>query len=1133
VWDVWGVWVVCVGCVGCVGGQTTKLHDAVDAVAVFNSMMLVPSTLPERADGLPDFAYGDPREAMAAATILLQDIKQHCFLGDPAKFDFKCMEYPAVDTLYKAMGGYGLSGSVTMAGKAKAPISLAVVSYCGFLPAGLQGVANTTNKEHLKANSLRCSEAQRRRWISSSTNSHAFIGRGVGGASSNRQGAHNVASLSPLHYQNVNAGTRQEHAGKRSERQRSERQRSEQHQLTGDRHLLTGDRHLLTGDRHLLTGDRHLLQLAGKGAACIWHDGCDHSVVDPLTGKAGQFCAKGGYCEVCSFCQVDSGDAVDGVCPMSMCPGSGRLPECVSGSKLTAKLWKCKDTYAFQVWRYQSESAGPPKIAPAAAVSHRFMTPGNEVIGGVGMVLRRGKAHSCPSQANRGLQAFANAAGVCLSSEWDSTPFGFDSIFLASSGLYDGNLRIQDFYDSSERRNANVSTARRAGGSFASSEATSGDGMPFAFFPHSYDAVGKGPKNASLVVEYFEQSYIAYLDTRLSSSSAANIVALLKEGGFIDDQVKEIDLHIPVLNVQSMILGLATLQFRWENGGSIKWDYQLQMMKTAPYSVTGNSMELSWNLILLQVLVILMLVFEIIMSIQEVWYGLRRMVLAKHLRKLDVWLDWTSYALQAYYWILWYLFNVNLSKFRLESATTYAPLAEPNSSARWLATHPQSESEWLHLVMDLQSLLAQEAHCYCILGTSLLLFLFRFLAACHFQPKWAPVTGTMLAMIPDLTTYLFLYLLIMGGYAFVGMQLFGHQYASFSTWVDAMQVLVNFMLAGGLDYDACEHAAADNWVFQLYKWTLIVLGMLIMLNIFCCIVIGSYMDSKGLMEATSNTTVDQDLKSTLSMLYNMLTKSTDQFWSDGYLQSVIRIHTKAEGVPVMSKLREHIMEGFNSHAYKSMTLKGAHGGVSFSVKDLKKLTTKPVPDKFAGGMPMFGGQQTGPMQYLKQSDHDESDSDSDSDTDSEAGSLVNDIIERYNEEEDMEAQEQDILEIIKVEGLMRKVSLTQQMSWMRPKLQRASHLLSCIARANGAADIPGALKLPDTAAAKTTTVHVHPSEPLVIRVSKMRARGLSITQPIFGKADAYVLVFVKDIDDDIDQSEVPLSLSLSLSLSQH
>ena len=73
-----------------------------------NAMMLVPTSLPERDEDIPDFAYGDAREAMAATTIIVQDVKEHCWIGDPAKFDMKCMEFPPVDTLYKAMGGYGL-----------------------------------------------------------------------------------------------------------------------------------------------------------------------------------------------------------------------------------------------------------------------------------------------------------------------------------------------------------------------------------------------------------------------------------------------------------------------------------------------------------------------------------------------------------------------------------------------------------------------------------------------------------------------------------------------------------------------------------------------------------------------------------------------------------------------------------------------------------------------------------------------------------------------------------------------------------------------------------------------------------------------------------------------------------------
>ena len=47
---------------------------------------------------------------------------------------------------------------------------------------------------------------------------------------------------------------------------------------------------------------------AKREEACIWHSGvggCDKCVRDPLTGFNGLFCAKAGYCEYCSFCQVE------------------------------------------------------------------------------------------------------------------------------------------------------------------------------------------------------------------------------------------------------------------------------------------------------------------------------------------------------------------------------------------------------------------------------------------------------------------------------------------------------------------------------------------------------------------------------------------------------------------------------------------------------------------------------------------------------------------------------------------------------------------------------------------------------------------------------------------------------------
>ena len=70
--------------------------------------------------------------------------------------------------------------------------------------------------------------------------------------------------------------------------------------------------------------------------------------------RNGCTCACCCCCCCCCCCdQVDATDSVDNVCPM-MCPGSGRLPECISAAKMTTNLWKCQDTFKFEVRKYSS-----------------------------------------------------------------------------------------------------------------------------------------------------------------------------------------------------------------------------------------------------------------------------------------------------------------------------------------------------------------------------------------------------------------------------------------------------------------------------------------------------------------------------------------------------------------------------------------------------------------------------------------------------------------------------------------------------------------------------------------------------------------------------------------------------------
>ena len=496
---------------------------------------------------------------------------------------------------------------------------------------------------------------------------------------------------------------------------------------------------------------------------------------------------------------------------------------------------------------------------------------------------------------------------------------------------------------------------------------------------------------------------------------------------------------MPVINAQQQLLGLATLRFRWKDAGNLVWDYDARMMRTAPYAELGNRVDLSMTLLALQGIVGAMVLVDAVMSVREAWHALRSLRLKAYLFSPATVLNWTSLAFQGYYVYLWMQLVWRLETLELGAPALYAPAAAPNSEVRWLATDAQAEHKWLLLVSELESVLSQEADCYAVLGLTLMLMLLRVLSACHFQPKWASVTGTLLAMIPDTINYVILYMLVVGGYACVGMMLFGQQVASMSTFGEAMLVLLQFLLTMDpelFEWDAMQQAANIDLAFQLYVWTFVVLGFLILLNVFLCILIEAYMTSKEALEAQMSTTVADDLLSVSHMAYHMLTKPARVFVSDGALADMLRCQTKTEGIPPIVELRETVLQGFKSSVPQTMTVKADAGGVTFSAKEVKTLTRPPEPGKMVG-IPMFSGQQTaaGFLSTAIAADAQGSDDESSSsDSESETESLVGDIMTRFNEEESAAEVEENMLDVMKWEAVHRHGALTQHMSWLIPKV---------------------------------------------------------------------------------------------------
>ncbi|KAJ1472078.1 hypothetical protein T484DRAFT_1841746 [Baffinella frigidus] len=119
----------------------------------------VPDTSLTGENGLTDYAYGDVREAISGAAVLLSDINEHCF-GGGAGIDMNCIYYPQQDTAIKVLGGYGLQGTIQVK-EGRDAITLADVKFCSLPPDGTQGLKDPRNKAFMQSAEVGCGRARR------------------------------------------------------------------------------------------------------------------------------------------------------------------------------------------------------------------------------------------------------------------------------------------------------------------------------------------------------------------------------------------------------------------------------------------------------------------------------------------------------------------------------------------------------------------------------------------------------------------------------------------------------------------------------------------------------------------------------------------------------------------------------------------------------------------------------------------------------------------------------------------------------------------------------------------------------------------------------------------------------------
>jgi hypothetical protein len=312
------------------------------------------------------------------------------------------------------------------------------------------------------------------------------------------------------------------------------------------------------------------------------------------------------------FCLQDSGNS-------SSVPGGGL---CYDGFQL-AKNFQCQSRYPFSVWAYGQPNRNV-SIKPTVTKQSRTLTPFNNVIGAVIISQYRRKESACAA-TNQDTIKVLTGQFVCQSPDRGDSPFGIDPAYQKTSILYNGKLKISDYYADNERQNSDtLLNATR---------------YPFAFFPHQWDSGA-----------YKQQDYISkgnvgvyklFFDTRLSSAQASKMVQYMRDGMFISDKTDTVEVEIITYNPDFNIFGILTIQFNWDLGGGILWSAQYNTAQLSPY--TGVKGQLT---LLLEVIFGVMLLVDILRESRDIYLAiLKEELIFGYVCKFWNWIDWSHYGL--------------------------------------------------------------------------------------------------------------------------------------------------------------------------------------------------------------------------------------------------------------------------------------------------------------------------------------------------------------------------------------------------------------------------------------------------------------------------------------------------------
>mmetsp|Transcript_8308 Transcript_8308/g.20319 ORF Transcript_8308/g.20319 Transcript_8308/m.20319 type:complete len:1279 (-) Transcript_8308:24-3860(-) len=1098
--------------------QTSMLSEQIGVDDMYRQLLTVPSTLPER-NSSNDFQYGDKREVLSAQAVLMRQLNEHCFGGNldlnikKQRDDFqKCLFRPPADFYLRMLGTYGVKGALTRGNGTKGRVTMVNVPLCGIVPDGVTGLKNNANRQHVIAAGMSCAGTRRSHpTLVEEPRRDEETGLDVSYyAQQKRRVLEDLARYDEDKREREALAERRVGMARRAmgkyakvlgepsaarffpgiEKDIRRRANAPRPDSLVDDDTVDQIRAQIKANGWTFGAEgpgvgRHLMAAVTPGSvlrfgSCTAHADCNATATtDSYLGagsQQGAFCAATGLCDACATCQWGDTDAIDGTCPSAGCPHGGNMPRCVDATKLM-EGFECRDRYDFELWQYHEQGTAV-SVGGALPAQMVYVTPFNRLVGPVMVSQRRRPLGECSSIFNPTVQAFANLSGCQEDKAYDGAHYGFNPVFVPTSGIYNGKQDPDRAYVLWERINKTTEVKTTGGTAVQTVPST-----PRGFFPHQYDDETHTEKPADLIEASQFDIFKLYVDNRVSETRSKQMLTYLVDGGFIDAHTHTVLVEMVTFNPNLNHFCFLQFTFNWVEGGNIQWDWFFQSVYVDIYSGIRGQAQ-----VVVEVVVIIMLSVNCISQARDVMRSIRTFSFLNHMADVSNWYDIMHLVLMWVAWSYWaYHYNLT-SNFKMENS--YPILADPAANSRYFATNSTQEKLYLTFKTDVQTAADSLAAYSALTSCCIILFILRLVKGLDFQEQMGLITRTISEAAYELVHFFVLFIIIFMGYVCTGVMLFGHQVKDMST-IDKATIFLYFQIVAFDDtqfWGPFSHAS-PIWAFYLWVWTYLFVVWLILFNILLAILIEGYVRVKAASAEARG--VHQDIVDLFTHWCKSWMLPQKLFMSDQRLAECLE--RQKAGMPSTSQLRDALVSSLAQDETIHLD-----GGIE--VEELELLSLIRAPDaatvtereKIIRFVP----------EKSKNADGEEEEKPSFRDENEQA--LIADLMTRYGDNPaDPDAQEGEVIDHLTTESLVQNLAMFRAQQIAGRQIEKMEWQLERICHEVLPADEATEIKL------KAAKPKLPPVKGGVVQCQIVEAAGLP-KMDLIRSVDPYVLVFCSD-----------------------